>query len=68
MNPGPSGDKLTLDQSISPALPSSSSSTRCNRRHTPAFYQSLRRLQRVTPLPNPDSFGNIPQGMPLLRT
>ena len=34
----------------------------CNRRHTPAFCQSLRRLQHVTPLPKPKPFGSIPKG------
>jgi hypothetical protein len=60
--------KLALDQSISPSLLSSSSSTQCNRRRTPALCRSLRRLQHVTPLPNPNPFGNIPHGMPLFRT
>jgi hypothetical protein len=34
--------------------------TRSNRRHTPAFCQSLRRLQHVTPLPKLQPFGSIP--------
>jgi hypothetical protein len=52
--------KLALDQPISPALPSSSSSTRCKRLQTPAFCRSLSRLHHVTPLPKPSSLGNIP--------
>ena len=45
--------RLALDQSILSASPKRSSSARWSLRHTPAFCQSPRRRQQVTPLPQP---------------
>jgi hypothetical protein len=55
-------------QSILSASPKRSNSAWCRRVHTPAFCQSRRRRQQVTPLPQPSSWGSISQGMPLLST
>ena len=60
--------RLARSQSIRPASPSRSSRVWCNRSQTPASCQSRSRRQQVTPLPQPISWGNISQGMPLLRT
>jgi len=60
--------RLARDQSISSAMPSRSSSTRCSRAHTPARCQSRSRRQQVTPLPQPISCGSISQGRPVCNT
>src|SRR5829696_1050543 len=57
-----------LCQSISSALPKRSSSLWCSSSHTPASFHSLRRRQQVIPEPQPISWGNISQGMPLFST
>jgi hypothetical protein len=59
---------LARRQSILSAAPKRSKSTWCKRAHTPAFCQSRKRRQQVTPLPQPISWGSISQGMPLLST
>ena len=51
-------------QSIRSARCSCCSSSRCSLSHTPAFCQSRRRLQHVTPEPQPISWGSISQGIP----
>lgn len=56
------------DQSIWSAVPNRSRRARCRPSQTPASCQSRSRRQHVTPLPHPISWGNISQGMPLLRT
>lgn len=55
-------------QSIWSASPKVSKSVCCKRSQTPAFIQSRRRRQQVIPDPQPISWGNISQGIPLLRT
>ena len=55
-------------QSMVSASPKRSNSAWCRRVHTPARCHSCRRRQQVTPLPQPISWGNISQGMPLLST
>ena len=55
-------------QSILSASPKRSNRVWCRRVHTPAFCQSRKRRQQVTPLPQPSSWGSISQGMPLLST
>ena len=55
-------------QSILSASPRRSNSVWWRRAHTPACCQSRKRRQQVTPLPQPISWGNISQGMPLLST
>jgi hypothetical protein len=57
-----------LSQSIWSASPNRSRSFRCSLSHTPASCHSLRRRQQVIPEPQPISWGNISQGMPLFRT
>jgi hypothetical protein len=60
--------KQARSHSIWSASPRRSKSTRCRRSHTPASCHSRNRRQHVTPEPQPISWGNISQGMPLLRT
>jgi hypothetical protein len=60
--------KEALSQSISPASPSRSNSTRCRSSHTPASCQSRKRRQHVEPDPQPISLGSISHGMPLFST
>lgn len=55
-------------QSIWSAVPKRSNSAWCRRTHTPACCQSRKRRQQVTPLPQPISWGNISQGIPLFST
>jgi hypothetical protein len=47
---------------------SSASRTSCSRSQTPACCQSRSRRQQVIPHPQPNSCGNIVQGMPLRKT
>jgi hypothetical protein len=56
------------DQSIWSAALSRASSNSCKRFQTPASCQSLSRRQQVIPLPQPNSCGNIAQGIPLRST
>jgi hypothetical protein len=56
------------DQSIWSAVLSSASKTSCSRFQTPACCQSRNRRQQVIPHPQPNSCGNIVQGMPLRKT
>jgi hypothetical protein len=58
----------TLDQPISPASLSLSSSSLCSFFHTPAFCQSLTRRQQVIPEPQPISCGSISHCKPDLST
>ena len=60
--------KAARSHSIWLASPRRSKSTWCSRSHTPASCHSRNRRQHVTPEPQPISWGNISQGMPLLRT
>src|SRR6478672_4826883 len=60
--------KIALDQSISPANPSSSNSSRHTFSQTPAACQSRRRRQHVMPLPQPISCGRYSQPQPVLNT
>lgn len=60
--------KIALDQSISPANPSSSNSSRHTFSQTPAACQSRRRRQQVMPLPQPISCGRYSQPQPVLNT
>ena len=60
--------RLARLQSSCSAAPSRSSKVWCSRSQTPAACQSRKRRQQVTPLPQPSSWGNISQGMPLLST
>jgi hypothetical protein len=55
-------------QSMCPASCNHCRSARCRRFHTPAPCPSLRRRQHVIPLPQPNSWGSISQGMPLFKT
>ena len=55
-------------RSISPALPSRSSSAWWNARQMPARCQSRSRRQQLIPQPQPISCGSISQGMPDLST
>ena len=55
-------------QSIWSAAPKRSKKAWCRRSQTPAFCHARSRRQQVTPLPQPISWGNISQGMPLLST
>jgi hypothetical protein len=57
-----------LDQPISPASLSLSSSSLCSFFHTPAACQSLRRRQQVIPEPQPISCGSISHCKPDLST
>jgi hypothetical protein len=56
------------DQSILSAALSLSSSTWCNRRHTPATFQSRSRRQQVIPQPQPISCGRYSHGIPVFST
>jgi hypothetical protein len=60
--------KQARSHSILSASPRRSKSTRCSRSQTPASCHSRRRRQHVTPEPQPISWGNISQGMPLFST
>jgi hypothetical protein len=60
--------KIALDQSISPANPSSSKSSRQTFSQTPAACQSRRRRQQVMPLPQPSSCGKYSQAQPVRNT
>jgi len=55
-------------QSISSAAPRRSNKVWCNRSQTPASCQSRSRLQQVTPLPQPISWGSSSQGIPVFNT
>jgi hypothetical protein len=55
-------------QSMRPACCSRCRSARCKRLHTPARCQSRKRRQQVMPLPQPNSWGSISQGIPLFKT
>jgi len=52
---------------IEPRLPKRRNSRRCNSGHTPAWVHSCSRRQQVTPLPQPNSWGSMFHGRPLLR-
>ena len=56
------------DQSIAPASPRWSKSTRWIFSHTPAFCQSLNLRQHVMPLPQPISCGRYSHGIPVRNT
>ena len=56
------------DQSSCSASESRFSKAWCSRSHTPASCQSLSRRQQLMPLPQPISWGNISQGMPVFST
>jgi len=56
------------DQSIWSASRNLASKTSCSSSHIPADCQSRRYRQQVIPDPQPISWGNISQGMPLLST
>jgi hypothetical protein len=60
--------KEARSHSIWSAWPRRSKSTRCSRCHTLASCHSRNRRQYVTPEPQPISWGNISQGMPLFST
>src|SRR5829696_36024 len=60
--------KQARSHSIWSASPRRSKSTRCSRSQTPASCHSRKRRQQVTPEPQPISWGNISQGMPLFST
>ena len=60
--------RLARDQSIWPASPRRSSSTRWSASQTPWTCQSRSRRQQVMPEPHPISWGNISQGMPDFST
>jgi len=60
--------KIALDQSISPASPSSSKSSRQTFSQTPAACQSRRRRQQVIPLPHLISCGKYSQPQPVRNT
>jgi hypothetical protein len=51
-------------QSMAPARPSRSRSTRWSRSHTPFACHSFKRRQQVLPEPQPISWGSICQGRP----
>ena len=55
-------------QSIWPASPRRSSRVWCSRSHTPASCQSRNLRQQVIPEPQPNSWGNISQGIPDFST
>jgi hypothetical protein len=55
-------------QSMRPTSCNRCRSMRCKCLHTPACCQSRSRLQHVIPLPQPNSWGSISQGIPLLKT
>jgi len=56
------------DHSIWSAACNRVSNTRCNRAHTPARCHATRRLQQLTPEPQPISSGRAAQGMPVRST
>jgi hypothetical protein len=60
--------KQARSHSIWSASPRRSKSTWCRRSQTPASCHSRKRRQQVTPEPQPISWGNISQGMPLFST
>src|SRR5215204_6553738 len=60
--------KQARSHSIWSAWPRRSKSTWCRRSHTPACCHPRKRRQHVTPEPQPISWGNISQGMPLFST
>lgn len=60
--------KITLDQSMASAKPSSSSNTRHTCCQTPATCQSRSRRQQVIPLPHPSSGGSNSQAHPVRAT
>src|SRR3712207_5818238 len=60
--------KEARSHSMWSASPRRPKSTWCSRSHTPASCHSRNRRQHVTPEPQPISWGNISQGMPLLKT
>jgi hypothetical protein len=59
---------LARDQSSRPAWPRSSNTASCSWCQTPARCQARSRRQQVTPLPQPNSWGSISQGIPLRST
>src|SRR5829696_800346 len=60
--------KQARSHSIWSASPRRSKSIWCSRSQTPASCHSRNRRQHVTPEPQPISWGNISQGMPLFST
>ena len=60
--------KQARSHSIWSAWPRRSKRTWCSRSQTPASCHSRKRRQHVTPEPQPISWGNISQGMPLFST
>jgi hypothetical protein len=56
------------DQSMAPHRPSRSSRFLKSSMNTPAFCQSRKRRQHVTPLPYPSSLGSFRHGIPVLST
>lgn len=60
--------RITRERSIWPAARSSASSSSCNRSHTPAFCQSRKRRQQLTPEPQPISAGRSRQRNPVRNT
>lgn len=60
--------RLARLQSIWSALCSRSKRTWWSRSQTPALVQSRSRRQHVIPLPNPNSWGSISHGIPVLST
>jgi hypothetical protein len=60
--------KAVRSQSMRSAWASSSSSIWCERRQTPALYQSRSLRQHVIPLPQPISAGKYSQGIPVFST
>src|SRR5215204_2841416 len=60
--------KQARSHSIWSASPRRFKSTRCRRSQSPASCHSRNRRQHVTPEPQPISWGNISQGMPLFST
>ena len=56
------------EKSSCPASRNLASSSACSLFHTSASCQSRKRLQHVTPEPNPNSMGRSRQGMPVLKT
>jgi hypothetical protein len=59
---------LARDQSMARSAPSQLRIWRCSAAHTPAACQSRSLRQQVGPLPQPNSFGNSRQGVPVRRT
>src|SRR5215207_1053396 len=56
------------DQSMAPHRPSRSSRFLKSRTNTPAFCQSRKRRQHVTPLPYPSCLGSLRYGIPVMST